>query len=301
MRFAAFIFVLVSLSGFGQSDHDLFHISAAISPIRTDTSTMTLHMLEISLRYPLAVKNSNKVFGGIGYESMWTNDTEILRSHHVQSLSTQLVFMRTLSDKRMLLFLASAGVYSDFKDVSGEDFRYSAGFRYRVLYTKDLSISYGLGVVKQFFGGMIVPVVDFDWRITDRLRLSGPIPVNTKLSYSLVPRVRLIFSLRPDNATYRLSENSYQSRYLQMKQWTAGMTCEYQVTKHWVISLRGAYVARRKFEIYNSDQKGTLSILTFDVRGVGREPSKQFYQNAFSGEVTVALVLPGDRDKNRQH
>jgi hypothetical protein len=100
--------------------------------------------------------------------------------------------------------------------------------------------------------------------------------------------------IKPDNATYRLSEARHESRYSQKKQWNMGLGFDYLLTSHWLLAIKGGYSLRRKFEIYDASQTGVLSMFTFDLRGGKRTPSCQYEEKAFFAEITLALIIAKD-------
>lgn len=289
-----FSFLFVNVAMFGQSDKEVFHIRYNASPVSMNGDHDVLQTFDMNVKLPVVVKGKTLLAGGLGYETLWTNSYPLFGGRNVHGLSTQWLLNRSLGEHKALLLVASAGIYSDFKDISGEDVRYAFGVRYKTTLHGKFSMSYGLGIGGQFFGVMIAPFIDFDWKMTERLRLSGPLPLNTRLRYTLTPRSELIFFLKPENATFRLSKVEYESRYFQKKQWNAGFGFDYMLTKHWLLALKGGYSLRRKFEIYDASQTGVLSIFTFDLRGGKRTPHYHFEERAFFAEVTMAWVIAKD-------
>ncbi|MBL0745882.1 DUF6268 family outer membrane beta-barrel protein [Chryseolinea lacunae] len=284
----------LSSHAMAQFDKEVFHVKYSISPVMLNGERDALHAVDFNVKFPLKMKGRSMFGGGIGYESLWTNRGPLIGDLSVQGISAQFLFNRNFDNGHALLGFASAGVYSDFKDVSNEDFRYSVGMRYKTKLHEKFTMWYGIAFSKQFFGVLVAPFIDFHWRITPRLRMTGPLPLNTQLRYALRPKVGLTFFLKPDNATYRLSRKDYESRYFQKKQWNAGCGVEYQLTRHWLVTLRGGYSLKRKFETYEASQTGVLSILTFDLQGGKRIPYNQYQENAFLAEAMIAWVLSKD-------
>lgn len=289
--------LLLFISGLahGQSsDKEVFHIRYGTTPISPATDRDVVHTIDMNVRFPLLVRDKTIVAGGLGYETLWTNHFPLFSGNSVQGISMQGLLNRNLGNNRALLMAGSVGIYSDFKDVSGEDFRYAFGVRYKMKLHEKFTMSYGLGISKQFFGVMVAPFIDFDWAMTSRLRLSGPLPINTRLRYTLSNRGEVMLFIKPDNATYRLSEETYASRYFQRKQWNVGLGFDYLLSRHWLLAIKGGYSLRRKFEIYDASQTGVLSIFTFDLRGGSRTPSYQYEEKALFAEITLAWIIAKD-------
>lgn len=274
-----------------QSDREMVHMKYSIAPIKDVGSHNALHEFDFNSKFPMVVKDHAMLAGGVGYETLWTNQNPLFGNRNIQGVSAQLLFNRSLKNENTLLTFVTGGVYSDFKDLSGEDIRYTIGVRYKTRLHEKFSLSYGLAFSKQFFGLMLAPFLDFDWKVNNRLRLSGPVPLNTRLRYNFSEKAELSFFLKPENATYRLSEEIYNSQYFQKKQWNLGLGFDYQLTRHWLFTVRSGYSLKRKLEIYDASQTGFLSILTYELKGQRRTPYYQYQGSAFFAEVMLAWVL----------
>lgn len=295
MKIHTLFLLLIPVIAYGQSsDKEIFHIRYGIAPLSSGAEKDILQSVDVNVKFPVLVKDKTLLAGGLGYETMWTNQFSLFEGRSVQGLSSQWLLNHNLRNHRAILVGASVGVYSDFEDLSGEDVRYALGIRYKTKLDDKFTISYGLGISKQFFGVMVAPFIDFDWKVTERIRLSGPIPLHTRLRYMVSSRSELTLFLKPDNVTFRLSREHYDSQYFQKKQWNAGVGIDYQITQHWLLAFKGGYSLRRKFEIFDASESGVLSIFTFDLRGGKRTPYFQYEERAFFADVTLAWIIARD-------
>lgn len=295
MRILIFFLLFSSIIAYGQGEKDMLHIRSNVSPVSINGNKDALYGLDVGAKFPLMLRDSALLVGGVGYERLWTDQDPLFGITSVQGISSMLAFNRNLSRGRGLFFAITAGIYSDFKDISGEDFRYTLAGRYKTTLHEKFTLSYGLAISRQFFGVMVAPFMDFDWKPSKRLRLSGPFPLNTRLRYLLTRKSEITFFLKPDNATYRLSKDANASAYFQKKQWNAGLGFDQMLTRHWLLMLRTGYALKRTFEVYDATQTGFLSILTRDVHKKNkRTPIYQYEETAFFGEVTLAWVIGKD-------
>lgn len=294
MKTPVLLFFLLPLLIYAQSsDQEVFHVRYNVTPLSRNTETDALHAFDMNIKFPLMVRDKTILAGGLGYESLWTNEFPLFGGNNVHGISTQWMFNHSYGTNRALLIVGSAGIYSDLKDLSVEDIRYAFGVRYKTKLHEKFTMSYGLGISKQFFGVMVAPFIDFEWHITSQLRLSGPLPLNTRIRYVLSTRAELTLFLKPENATYRLSEDN-SSKYLQKKQWNTGLGFDYLLARHWLLSVKGGYSLRRSFEIYEASQTGVLSILTIDLAGGKRTPSYEYEEKALFTELTLAWIIAKD-------
>jgi len=273
-----------------QQDTELFTFKYGISPVSQDGQKEVLRFLELSIKAPVIVKEKNQLLAGIGYDNLSTQDSSMLGSKALKGLSGLILFNRKMTEVNSLQLFFSGGLFSDFLDISGEDIRVTAGMRYKTRLNENFTISAALIYSKQFFGTLIAPSIDFHWKISERLSLLGPVPVNPKLRYIVNSNMKLSFFLKPENTTYRLSEER-NSKYFQKKQWNAGIGLEYLIHNHWMISFQTGASLKQQFEIYEASENGTFSILTIDVGGKERTPTYSYKQNTFFTNVTLSWVI----------
>jgi hypothetical protein len=286
--------LLLPLAAQAQYEKEIFHFRYGVAPLTAGNNHKdAVQTVDLAVRFPLRVNEKNVIAAGIGYETVFTEPHEQFGAS-VHGLSVQGMFQCSLDERRALMLVGTAGIYSDFKDISGEDLRYTVGMRYKTKVRDNFMLAYGLAVSRQFFGVMVAPFIDFDWSISDRVKVSGPFPLNTRLRYRVSSNTEFLLFLKPENSTYRLSARENDSRYLQRKQWNAGLGFDHMLTKHWQLSARGGYSVRRTFEIYNNSETGVLSILTFDLRGGKRTPEETYEQKAWFAELSIAWVITKD-------
>lgn len=274
-----------------EEDQEIFRARYEVSPVSPAGRQDVLNLFETSIKIPLLANDKYQVASGIRYEGYWTPSDSLLGTSSLQGISGQILFNRDFRSAHSVQCILSGGAFSDFMDVTAEDFRFSFGIRHKIRVNGRFTLSYGLLYSKQFFGNLISPFVDFNWKISKRLVLSGPFPISPGLKYTLTSSVKLSFFLKPDNATFRLSENKRNSQYFQKKQWSAGLGLDCKVSKHWMVSLKTGVFLRQQLEIYDSSENGIFSILTLDVSGSERTPVSSYGKNAVFGTITVSWLL----------
>jgi hypothetical protein len=286
-----FFSTIISTAVLAQHDADLFHIKYSITPIEPAGDRDVIHEFEVNVKVPIILRNNYTLVTGISYQGFLTSGQSLPMAQTVHGTSTQIFLSKKLGTDDVLMAILSAGIYSDFKNTTSDDFRFAAGFRYKDYIRENLSISYGLLYSKQFFGNLIAPFIDFNWKISQQLIFSGPFPLNPRLKYTFHPKATLSLFLKPDNSTFRLSTPENNSQYLQRKQWNAGIGCDYKFKKHWTVSVKTGSALRQKFEIYDSSETGVFSIFTIDINDRKRTPSYAYEANSFFAEIMLAWTL----------
>jgi hypothetical protein len=182
-------------------------------------------------------------------------------------------------------------LYSDFAEISREDFRFAATLRYSLKLRDSIPIVMGLGYSKQFFGALLAPYFDFEWTLSRRVQVKGPFPLHLQGIYKVTKETNVALFLRPDNGTFRLSSQHEESRYLQKKQWHLGIALEHALTEHWIFTLRASASPRMKIEVYDSSADDRLSLFTFDIKGSRAEPVSSYTAKAMSLDIGLSWRL----------
>ncbi|MDJ1505345.1 DUF6268 family outer membrane beta-barrel protein [Cytophagaceae bacterium BD1B2-1] len=145
--------------------------------------------------------------------------------------------------------------------------RFATGFRFRRILSERTSIGFGAGYARQFFGNVIMPFLEVNWKINDQWTLSGLFPIKPKLEYQLNKRVSLGAQILVDNSSSRLSRKYNESQIVQFKQWNAQLYTEYTIYKNIYFSIVAGYVFRRKIQLYDQNMRVPWTIFTFPIGG----------------------------------
>lgn len=281
----------MSLASIAQSEQELFRLKYSASPSTQSGSKDILQGMGLNIKFPLQASDRSKLVAGLTFESAWSTQYSKFLGDGVQGLSMQLFLNQNLNNNKGFIAFSSVGIYSDFEDISQEDIRYSIGFLYKTKYYTRSKFSYGLVLNKQFFGVLVQPFLDFEFKINEKLKLAGPMPLNTRLLYSVNPKIRLMLFLKPDNGSYRLSKSNNESRYLQIINWSTGLGLDYQFTRHWFFNIRGGYSLNRNLKVYDASQTGVVGILNFDLTGKNRSPYLTHKENSIFAEITLSYNI----------
>ncbi|MDJ1495529.1 DUF6268 family outer membrane beta-barrel protein [Cytophagaceae bacterium DM2B3-1] len=245
---------------------ELLDIHCSISPIQTSTSHEYIQQCSIKLRYPIIAGQRNQFLVGPTYDIMWIGKT--INDHQaLHGLSMQVAWQRKIRSNLSFSWLFTPGIYSDFKDISEEDFRFSTAFRMKHTLSEKTSIGFGIGYARQFFGNVLMPFLEVDWKINDRWSMSGLFPIRPKIEYLATKRLTLGTQIQVDNSSSRLSSQYNESQIVQFKQWNAQLYADWKLYKNLYFSLIAGYVFRRKVQVFTKDTKVPWTLFTFPIGG----------------------------------
>jgi len=231
------------------------------SPFTVNHKNMSIQQSNASINIPLInnFKDGKLDFllAGVSYSSLTLSGMgKTFGGTEFYSVSVPITFQKSFSQKYALLISAIPTLSSDLKDVSGDDMLYSGFAMLKIRTSKNFSYAVGAGYSRQFFGTILLPVIGIEWQISERLSLSGTLPVSEKLKYQLSDKSIIGFSsdFGIGGGSYRLSKKT-GSNYLQVQQYKNTLFYNYQLAKNFSVQISGGYNFVQKLDLYNKDQK----------------------------------------------
>jgi len=238
-----------------------FEADYTYSPFKINGKDMNIQQVNGNLTLPLYSKMQNGkvdfLLAGVGYSGLFLSGMgNQFGGNNFHAISVPITFQKAFSPKYALLISAVPTLSSDLKDISGDDMLYTGVAMLKI--RSSAKFTYSLGVVysKQFFGSVLVPVFGIDWNISDKLSLSGTLPVSEKLNYKLSQKSNLGFSgdFGIGGGTYRLSKKM-NSDYFQAQQFKASLYYNYALAKNFSVEISAGYNVVQKLDLYDKDQK----------------------------------------------
>ncbi|QEM07274.1 hypothetical protein DIU31_028640 [Mucilaginibacter rubeus] len=238
-----------------------FDAGYSYSPFTVKNKNMNIRQVNASVNVPL-INNFRDgkldfLLAGVSYSGLSLSGTgKSFGGTDFYSISVPITFQKSFSAKYALLVSAIPTLSSDLKDVSGEDMLYSGFVMLKIRKSKTFSYAVGAGYSRQFFGTILLPVIGIEWQISEKLSLSGTLPVSEKLKYQLNDKSIIGFSsdFGIGGGSYRLSKKT-GSNYLQVQQYKNTLFYNYQLAKNFSVQISGGYNFVQQLDLYNKDQK----------------------------------------------
>lgn len=266
--YAASLFTLIGFSSFAQ-DNDLATGNYSISKLKYNDTSANARQLDVKFRLPLYQKNRNVFFTTIGYKNVAFDDFPGDYTKNLHGIRWQTIWLHRLSNKKSITVFAQAGLFSDMKDVSGKDFRYSAGFRYRYRHSDKLTTGWGMAYSRQFFGNQIIPFIDVSYEPNDKWSLAGQFPIKPKVLYHFNRKVSAGVEVNGEAASYRLSATEENNQFIQINQWTGLVKLEYQFAKSWKFNAGVGKNFKQSYKLYQDASTTPWTIITIPI---GKKP-----------------------------
>jgi hypothetical protein len=284
MRKLILFLIIAPVAAFSQ-DKEVFRVSWKFVPEKTDTIGKT-HYVDAYLAFPVYRDSVNRLTGAVAYKSTYLEAFAPL-----YGVSVNLAWLHKLNDKHNIILFTRSGIFSDMKDISGEDLRGTIGVRYTSKHSDKFSSGFGLAYSKQFFGKQITPIIELNYRFSDKLQFYGLMPVRQHLEYTISRKSKTGIELNADATSYRLSASSEASRYMRIAQWTGAAYYRYNFYANWNINIGINMAIRQRFEVYDKVSSSNWTLFT---KTLGNKPTPVYKadQHGLQLQLSIGYALP---------
>lgn len=265
---------------------DLASMTYMVSTLRQNDTVAMANFLEVKFKVPIWNKGRHVAAATLSYKNLSLVNFSDLYSSPLHGLSAQVAWLYKFTPKRSLTLLTQAGLFSDMKDLTGNDFRYSAGFRYRVKHSEKLSSGWGLAYSRQFFGNQIVPFIDVDYKPNQKWSLTGQFPIKPKILYQFTEKLSAGIEIHGDAASYRLSATERNNQFIQINQWAGMAKLEYQFSQSWLLTMGMGGNFKQSYKLYDQSEKQSWTIITLPI---GERPNPIYEVNSPGLHVQVGI------------
>lgn len=158
-----------------------------------------MRRLEGGISIPLSVKMDSlgrpKVWAvtlGGSYAKIKNQDyPEQLFPDELLNASVGLMHLRPLSKSWNMLFMASAGVYTDLRGISSQDILLMGGVIFIKQFNPNLALGFGPVVSNTFGVPMVLPAIFLNWKTNGKFQVMVNFPEKVELAFKASPGIRL--------------------------------------------------------------------------------------------------------------
>jgi hypothetical protein len=296
------IIVIICVSSTVQSQEtlDLFTISGRFGfPQSYDSvynGKANEYGLMIDAKAPIKMSEKSIWYNGLNY-FYWhvTNDEEMPEEQmdpvnlHGFILRTGLI-QKFSKDRAIQLFLAPRFM-SDLHHIDGSHFQMGGLALYQKKFKDHLKMGFGAMFNQEFFGPYLVPLVDLDWKISDKWSIVGLFPVYGKIKYQVNERVSAGWSHFGLITTYRLGAEGYEGDYMERTSIDETLFTRVKFGKNIYAEARFGYALGRSYAQYEADQKVDFSIPLISF-GDDRVQKNVSFHDGFIASLRLIYSVP---------
>lgn len=219
----------------------------------------------LNLVVPIVLNEKQIWYNSLNYMFWNVNNDIIMPDNIANTISIHGLILRTgliqkLSNGNSIQAVFSPRLMTDFKNVDAKHFQLGGTFIYEKVYHKALKIGYGLLYNQETFGINIVPLVNLEWKISEKWFMSGLLPIYSKIKYQVNEKLNLGMHHFGLVTSYRLGDEAYQNDYIERRSIDLGLFTRYHITDEIHIEGRYGYSFGRSYAQYNQNEKIDLAL-----------------------------------------
>ena len=144
---------------------------------------------------------------------------------------------------------------TDFQGGGGECFQLGGVFLIEKVFSESLTMSFGGQYNQDLFGPFFVPIVNVDWQISSKWKLTGMLPIYSKLSYKVNESLDAGLAHFGLVTSYFLGESDNKGDYIQRNCIDLTLYARQKIAGNIYFELRGGMALGRSYDQYAGDQK----------------------------------------------
>lgn len=252
--------------------------------------------LQLNDLLPVFLKKdkSQMLLVGINFESLsFTGTHPDFPVPNLYSIAPVVGYGRKVNKHLFLSAMLIPVLNTDMGEASSTDIHIGGVVHGSYRITDELSVKLTLGCLKEYYGIQYVALLGFDWKISDRWRLFGDMPIYGTLSYRVNPKINAGLNFTGISTSYRAAE---QNEYFEFTATQIGVFAEYYLTSMLAVRATVAYSMERYMELYNTNNKTTGGIVYIDD-GPQTTPLYPQVDNGPIYKLSFSLRFPEPKDK----
>lgn len=269
---------------------NLFGVEYGYDKTKNDSARGNIKSVDAFLNFPVFRGEKRMIGGRLHFRSQDISGLDSDLDKNLYSTDFNIFWQKQIREKYKIYLFGQIGVYSDFKDISGEDFRYSLGVRYTIRHNDKLTSGWGISYNRQFFGHQLNPFISVDYQISPKLQLTGLLPIRPKLIYTINEKLLWTNEIIGNATSYRLSAVEENSRFIRINNWYGMSRLEYTLQKHHQFSIGLGYNFRNSIKLYEDGNGNNWSIFTFDLNNKSK-PIQEIKSKGLKFEVGYSFNL----------
>jgi hypothetical protein len=300
------ILFLVSCGLRGQESLDILTVSGRVGvPQSYDSiyeSKASEYGLMLSLVAPIEVNERSIWYNSVNYFYWHVNNDEDTPPEIMNPIDIHGIILRTglyqkFSEDRGLQIFLAPRFMSDFNNVDIDHFQMGALVMYEKKYREGLKMGFGAMYNQEFFGPYLVPLVNLDWKISEKWSIVGLFPVYGKVKYQVNERFSAGWSHFGLITTYRLGGPEYQGDYIERKSIDESLFARYKLFGDIYVEGRIGYALGRSYAQYEADQKVDFSIPLVGFGDERVQKNVSFHDGVIASLRFVYSISLDDRKK----
>jgi len=238
----------------------------------------------------------NYFYWGVDNDEEMAED--IMNPIQVHGFILRTGLIQTFEKDRTLQVLLAPRLMTDFNGVDGDHLQMGGIVIYEKKYSDKLKIGYGALYNQEFFGPNLVPLINLDWKLSERWSITGLLPIYAKVKYKFSDRLDGGLSHFGLVTSYRLGDPEYEGDYLERKSIDEALYARYQLFGDFFLEGRVGYALGRSYKQYEADQKVDFTLPLISI-GDDRVAKSVSIQDGFIASLRIVYSISLAEAKNK--
>ena len=236
-------------------------------PENVEPAETRVQNIALSLGVPIQFKSSGTLlFPSFKYNALLLDRRPELdpQLNALHNPALQLVVLQKLSESWTGLAIVSGGLASDLKgDLTRDDAVFTGSLIASYAFSDDFSLGGGVTYDRRTGDLQPLPLVQLNWHLTERLRISGVVPANVIIVWRASEPITLGLSGGLQGNRYHLDEETWgiDEAEVAYSVIQAGPTIAYHVNRLLHLEVTGGWTIRRRAELLLRDETQDVSYL----------------------------------------
>ena len=259
-------------------------------------ATETALLVNIRAPIPLNKAKTSLWYNNFTYTQASVRNDEKLPTGIVDPISIhgfilQTGFMKRFDNGTGFQLLFAPRFMTDFDDINSKNWQLGGVALFEKRYNEKLLIRFGLLYNQELFGPILTPLVDLDWRISDKWSIVGLLPIYAKVNYHVNENLTMGLSHFGLTTTYRLGNPAYLNDYIERTSIDLALFLRQRIAGNFHIEGRLGHTLNRKYAQYAEDEKLDLRLIIFNF-GDDRVQKNENFEDGIIANIRLVYNLP---------
>ncbi|MFI2743481.1 DUF6268 family outer membrane beta-barrel protein [Zhouia sp. PK063] len=247
-----------------------------------------IQQLQFKLLLPIAKSETSFLGTGIGFLQENIHSSPNNFTDQFYAIGIPFLYQYRFNNSKSIQLIGNVSINSTFKKVTFDDAVYVLGASYIHQYSKKLKLGYGVVYVRQFFGNQIVPLLNINYKPSDKWTISGRFPVHMQSIYAFNKKNQVGIEWRLLTNSFRLDDEVYEEAYIKNRNASLQFLYRFQLWKQSFLSMGLGY-SNRLYEVY-TEPSSNITLITFPLKD-NIAPLEKFDNKGMFLEVGMNYIL----------
>jgi hypothetical protein len=212
----------------------------------------------VNLKLPIVLDSNNIWFSKVTYLNSTVQSTRsfadsIASPIRLHGIILQTGWVRKLSKQRSIQILFVPRLMGDMKNINSKNFQLGLVALYEKRFNEKLKMKFGMLYNQEMSSPFVVPLVDLDWKLSDKWSIAGLLPIYSKIKYTFSENTNAGIGHFALLTSYRLGEEAYQDDYMDKASIDIFAFLRQRISGNIHVEGRVGYSLDRTYEQYNGE------------------------------------------------